>query len=144
MSVKTGRESAITGLQEYRSEIQGRINRLKQDLSKVDEMIVMLGGNSTQIGEVREATDAARVTENDSSGPQEIVEDFVRRNPESFLRPSQIGREILREGYRPGNLKVWPNQVNTCLQRAIAKGIVETRIVDGRKVYGLKEQSLAK
>jgi len=128
MKKTAGQEAAIDGLRQYRQELMDQVH-------DIEELIVRLGG---VVSDEKPAKKVYVADQQDQLGlgPQQIVERFLRENPEKEFRPRALARIIVTSGYKPTNPDVWPTQVRNCLIRATAKGVVtETTGEDGKKRF---------
>jgi hypothetical protein len=137
MSVKTGKEAAISGLLEYRQELIARLMRLKADLEAVEHSLALLGGAN---GDAAIAVTASSEAQ-DVAGPQDVVEAFLKAHLGRFFKPSVAARLIRRGGYIPKNLAIWSTQVGIAMKRLRDKGIVLAHEEEGKRVFGVPEET---
>jgi len=134
MSIRTGKEAAISGLREYRQELMARLTKLQADLKAVDHSLRLLGGAE----EEGPAVDAPTGPASNGAGPQDVVVAFLKSNSGQFFKPSIAARLILQSGYEPNKPAIWSNQVNVIMKRLVAKSIaVQRQDDDGKRVFGI-------
>ncbi len=131
-------EAILRDLLEYRKKVVADIGRLQDRLRAIDQFSESLGV-TTENAQVN----TRNTLPPQDAGPQEVVEKFLRDSPGVFYRPREIGKAIMERGYKPNTqkLEIWYAQVTNCLRRAERKGVAESQTRDGKKWYGLKEES---
>jgi hypothetical protein len=132
------RDTAVRVLRSRQEELTKDAKRIHDRLQAIEQSIaaILEGPNE----DASPSVDIHRLTDM-SLGPQPMVEQFLREAPGRFFRPSEIARLLVQQGYHRENMELWPTQVNNCLKRAIEKDVAETRVVEGKKVYGLKQET---
>ena len=137
MSVKTGKEAAISGLREYQQELLSRLSKLRTDLEAVQHSLELLGGAAGEGVMADPPSDVATK----AAGPQHLVERFLKDHPGQFFRPSVAARLIRKQGYSPKNVTTWPTLVTVAMKRLCEKGVAVAKEEEGKRVFGVPEGS---
>ena len=139
------RKTALEALKSYADELRTEIERqsagLRRELESVEQSIRAIAGNGTQETGPQEVGAPLGVSGRyGGKGPQAAVEQYLEEHPGQSFRPIEMAGQLKAQGFSVSNPKLATQQVATALGRAIAKGLAEMELVNGKKVYQLKKK----